>query len=36
MEELIKKCIIYLKGAEKRGKLEDAKHYQSIYAKYSS
>ncbi|MCH6576070.1 MAG: hypothetical protein IH795_12885 [Bacteroidetes bacterium] len=35
-EELIKKCIIYLKGAKKRGKLEDAKHYQSIHAKYSS
>jgi len=35
-EELIKKCVIYTKGAEKRGKLEEAKHYQSIYAKYSS
>jgi glycosyltransferase involved in cell wall biosynthesis len=28
-EELIKKCIIYTKGAEKRG------HYQDLYAKYS-
>jgi len=35
-EELIKKCIIYTKGAEKRGKLDEVKHYQSIYAKYSS
>ncbi len=35
-EELIKKCIIYLKGAEKRGKLDEVKHYQSIHAKYSS
>jgi len=35
-EELIKKCIIYLNGAKKRGKLDEVKHYQSIYAKYSS